>query len=130
MSKKAWKAVSLAGIVLTTIGASAGYIDIATGFRFEALSDHFEFLTLCLLVGAVIAFTGLIGWARHLKRPSRFRMAGWVFAFPWILCLLGYPIAGFNVHGPAPLVLLLIIPATILAVLLLLIRKAETVPTN
>lgn len=130
MSPKVWKAVALTGVALTTIGASVGYIDIATDFRFEALSAHFEFLTLCLLVGAVIAFVGLIGWGRHLERPSRVHMAGWVFAFPWILCLLGYPIAGFNVHGPAPLVLLLIIPASILAIVLLLVRNSNSVSTD
>ena len=81
MSKKAWKAVSTAGIVLTTIGASAGYIDIATDFHFETISDHFDFIILSSLVGAAIAFVGLIGWARHLEQPSRVRMAGWVFAF-------------------------------------------------
>jgi hypothetical protein len=52
-------------------------------------------------------------------------MAAFVFAAPWMVCLLGYPIAGFNVHGPAPLVLFLVIPASILAVVLLLMRKAK-----
>lgn len=66
MFKNAWKAVAITGTVLTTAGASVDYIDVATCFRFEAISYHFDFLTLCLLVGAVIAFVGLIGWARHL----------------------------------------------------------------
>jgi hypothetical protein len=52
-------------------------------------------------------------------------MAGLVFAFPWIAVLLGYPIDGINVHGAAPLVLMLIAPASILSIVLLLIRRQD-----
>ena len=66
---------------------------------------------------------GLIGWARHLDRPARVQAAGAVFAFPWVAVLLGYPIDGINVHGAAPIVLMLVLPATILSVVLLLMTK-------
>jgi hypothetical protein len=46
-------------------------------------------------------------------------MAGLVFVAPWIAGLLGYPIAGHNIHGPGALVMLLIIPASVLAIVLL-----------
>jgi hypothetical protein len=41
-----------------------------------------------------------------------------VFASPWIVGILGYPIDGFNIHGPSALLLLLIVPASILALVL------------
>lgn len=108
MSKTAWKVLSLVGLVFVLVGASAGYIDIATNFRFEWISDQFAYFILSLLVGTIAVFIGSIGWARFLDRPSRVRMAVLAFSTPWIIGLLGYPIAGFNVHGPAPLVLLLV----------------------
>jgi hypothetical protein len=34
--------------------------------------------------------------------------------------LLGYPIEGFNIHGPSALLLVMIIPASILALVLVI----------
>ena len=47
-------------------------------------------------------------------------MALSVFTAPWAALLLGYPIVGTNIHGPAAPVMMLIVPATILAVVLLI----------
>jgi hypothetical protein len=124
-AKAIWRVVAIAGIGFVTIGAAAGYVDIATRFRFEFISDDFEIFILALLVGTLISFIGLTGWARYLDRQSRVRMAGLVFAFPWIAVLLGYPIDGINVHGAAPLVLMLVAPASILSLVLLLIRRQD-----
>ncbi len=100
-------------------GAAAEYVDVATHFKFEFISDDYEFFGLALLLGVFLSFAGLIGWARHLDRPARVKAAGAVFAFPWVAVLLGYPINGINVHGAAPIVLMLVLPATILSVVLL-----------
>ena len=115
-----WKAGSIVGICLIAIGIGAGYVDIATHFNFQFLSDHFDIFLFAILAGTLSAFICLIGWARHLKRLARARLAGIVFAAPWLAGLLGYPIAGNNIHGPAALVMLLIVPASILALTLLI----------
>ncbi len=121
--KAVWKVTALVGVALVVTGAAAEYVDVATHFRFEFISDDYEFFGLALLVGVFLSFAGLIGWARHLDRPARVKAAGAVFAFPWVAVLLGYPIDGINVHGAAPIVLMLVIPATILSVVLLLMTK-------
>jgi hypothetical protein len=118
-----WGPIAIVGVCLVAVGISVGYIDVATHFRFEFLSDDFDIFLLALLIGVLLAFVGLIGWARHLQSGARARMAGLVFASPWIAGTLGYPIDGFNIHGPSALVLLLIIPASILAVVLLIMAR-------
>jgi len=115
-----WKPVAFVGICLIAIGVGAGYVDVATSFRFPFLSDHFDIFLLALLIGIVSAFAGLVGWARHWKRGTRARAAGIVFRSPLLAVLLGYPAAGDNIHGPAGLLLLMMIPASILALVLLL----------
>jgi len=72
-----------------------------------------------MFIGVTLTFLGLVAWARLITRAARVRMAGTVFASPWIIGLLGYPFAGANTHGPAALVLLLIPPAAPLSVVLL-----------
>ena len=121
--KAVWKVTASVGVALVVTGAAAEYVDVATHFKFEFISDDYEFFGLALLVGVFLSFAGLIGWARHLDRPARVKAAGAVFAFPWVAVLLGYPIDGINVHGAAPIVLMLVIPATILSVVLLLMTK-------
>jgi hypothetical protein len=115
-----WKVISILGGSLIAIGIAAGYVDVATRFEFDFISRNFGIFILAILVGVGLAFGGLIGWAKRLKREARVRAAGLVFAAPWIAGLLGYPIAGNNIHGPAALLLLVIIPATILALVLLI----------
>ena len=114
-----WKTTSILGMSFIAIAIAAGYVDVATRFEFDFISRDFGAFILATLVGIVLAFVGLIGWAKRLNRGARCRTAGLVFAAPWIARLLGYPIAGNNIHGPAALLLLLVIPATILALVLL-----------
>jgi hypothetical protein len=113
-----WKPIAIGGVSLVIVGISAGYIDEATHGRLNFLSDHFDIVLSALLIGVISTCVGLIGWSRKLKRGGRARMAGIVFAFPWIAGALGYPIDGFNIHGPSALVMLLIVPASILTLLL------------
>lgn len=106
--KAVWKVTALVGFALVVTGAAAEYVDVATHFKFEFISDDYELFSLALLLGVFLSFAGLIGWARHLDRPARVKAAGAVFAFPWVAVLLGYPIDGINVHGAAPIVLMLV----------------------
>jgi len=115
-----WKVISILGGSLIAIGIAAGSVDVATRFEFDFISRDFGIFILAILVGVVLAFVGLIGWAKRLKRGARARTAGLVFAAPWIGGPLGYPIAGNDLHGPAALLLLVIIPAAILALVLLI----------
>jgi hypothetical protein len=102
------------------LGIVGGYVDVATRFKFDFLTTHFGLFLAALALGVVIWSIGLVGWARRISRGSRVQMAGLVFVSPWIAGLLGYPIAGDNVHGPAVFVMVLIIPASLLAVVLLI----------
>ena len=113
-----WKTISLLGVALTAVGISAEYIDVATHFRFEFISDDFDVFTLSLLVGTVLSFIGFIGWSAQPGARRRGLTAGLILIAPWIVLLVGSPIGGTNIHGPAALVFLLILPATILALVL------------
>jgi hypothetical protein len=125
------KAISALGIVLIAFGISAGYIDVATHFRFEFTSDDFEVFILALLVGIVLSFVGLIGWAAQPGVRGRGLTVGLVLIAPWIAVLVGSPVGGTNIHGPAALVMLLILPSTVLASVLTMMagvkRNAEAV---
>lgn len=118
--KTVWRSIALVGVALVVTGAAAEYVDVATHFRFEFISDDYEIFGLALLLGVLLSFAGLIGWGRDLDRPARMKTAALVFAFPWVAVLVGYPIDGLNVHGAAPMVLMLIVPATVLSIILLL----------
>jgi hypothetical protein len=120
-----WKTVSLLGIALIAIGILAGYIDVATHFRFEFISDDFDIVILALLIGVLLSFVGLIGWAAQPGVRRRGSTAGLVLIAPWIVLMLGSPIGGTNIHGPAALVMLLILPATILALVLAIMARAK-----
>jgi hypothetical protein len=113
-----WKTISLLGVALTAVGISAEYIDVATHFRFEFISNDFEVFTLALLAGTVLCFVGFIGWSVQPGTQRRGLTAGLILIAPWIVLLVGSPIGGTNIHGPAALVFLLILPATILALVL------------
>lgn len=109
----------MVGVGLAAIGLGAGYFDVATHFRFAFLSDHFGVFLIALLLGILSSFVCLIGWARRLRKATRVRTAGIVFISPWIAGLLGYPIDGFNVHGPSALLLFPIVPAASILALVL-----------
>jgi len=114
-----WKVGAMVGVSLAAIGLGAGYFDVATHFRFAFLSDHFDIFLIALLLGILSSFVCMIGWARRLKKTTRARAAGFVFISPWIVGLLGYPLDGFNVHGPSALLLFLIMPAASILALVL-----------
>ena len=123
-SSATWRIISLSGVGLIAIGIGAGYFDVWTHFYFEFISSYFGFFLLAILVGIFSSFIGLIGWAKLLGRQRRARMAALVLISPWLAMLLGYPIAGTNIHGPSVFVMLLIIPASILALLLFFMSVA------
>lgn len=120
-----WRVVSISGLCLITLGIVVGYVDIATHSRFEFLSDHFDLFLYSLMFGILFAFSGLIAWGRHMKRGTRSRVAGLVFAYPWMAHFLGAPIDGGSIHGPSALLIFVFIPATILAVVLLIMPSAK-----
>jgi hypothetical protein len=115
-----WQLVSLAGVFLTALGTAAFYVDIAAHFRFDFIEDHYDAFGMSILIGIVIAFVGFIGWARLCDRQRRVVMAALVFIAPFAALLLGSPIGGTNIHGPSAISMMLTIPATILAVILLI----------
>jgi hypothetical protein len=121
MALRIWKAGSLIGVCLLAIGIAAGYVDIAAHFAFPFISNHFEIFLLSIIVGLLFAFICLIGWATHLHRAARARLAVMVFVTPWLVGAAGYPIAGTNIHGPAALLMYIVGPASILLALVLLI---------
>jgi hypothetical protein len=120
-----WKAVAILGMGLIAMGILAGYLDVATHFRFEFISDDFDSFILAMAIGVILSFIGLIGWAAQPGTQRRGLMAGLVFIAPWIVLLLGWPIGGNNIHGPAALVMLLILPASILAFVLAIMAAAK-----
>jgi hypothetical protein len=113
------------GASLIAVGVGAGYLDDASHFQFEFISDYSNVFGLGGLIGTLLSFIGCIGWARYLSRGHLVLMAVVVFAMPWAILLLGDPIAGTNVHGAAAPVMLLIIPATILTVVLLIMAALK-----
>jgi hypothetical protein len=114
-----WKIGTLIGTVLLVIGISAGYIDIATHFAVSLLSSNV--FPLSILVGLLLVFACLIGWATHVTRAVRLRLALLVFVAPWLGLAVGYPFAGSNIHGPAVFLMYVVGPASILLALVLLI---------
>jgi hypothetical protein len=114
-----WKLGTIVGVGLTTIGVGAGYFDEATNFRFPFVSDYFGMFLLGLLVGFVMSFVSIIGWARLLGSKGRSRTAMIVFISPWLAGFLGYPIERFNVHGPSALLWFLVMPAASILALVL-----------
>lgn len=101
------------------------YFDDVTRSAFEFISHYFDIFGLMVLIGVLLAFIGCIGWAKYLRKQRRALIAVVVFGLPWAALLFGYPIAGTNIHGPGAPVMLLIIPATILAVVLLIVAALK-----
>jgi hypothetical protein len=124
MALRIWKAGSLIGVFLLALGITAGYFDIATRFAFPFISDHFEIFLLGIIIGLLCAFICLIGWATHLRRSARGRLAVVVFVAPWLAGAAGYPIAGTNIHGPAALLMYIVGPTSVLLAFVLLIMAA------
>jgi hypothetical protein len=126
-----WKAGALVGVCLTVIGVSAGYVDVATRFRFSFLSENFGFFIGTLFAGLLLAFVATIGWARRLSRSGRLRTAGLVLVLPWLGVLLAEQVEHFNVHGPSVFLYYLVLPVTsLLAIVLFFISGAPDQQKN
>lgn len=105
---------------MIALGTAAFYIDVAQHFRFDFIEHHYDAFSYCILIGVVFSFIGCVGWARLCSKHHRAMMAGLVFIAPFAALLVGSPIGGTNIHGPSAITMMLIIPATILAVTLLI----------
>jgi hypothetical protein len=129
-----WKAGVLVGVSLIVIGVSAGYVDVATHFRFSFLSTNYGIFMGALFAGLVLSFVATIGWARGLTRNGRLRAAGLVFVLPWLGVLLADQVEHFNVHGPSVFLYYFVLPVALLLAFVLLLMsglrdhhgKAET----
>ncbi|MCU1249525.1 MAG: hypothetical protein JWQ49_2554 [Edaphobacter sp.] len=113
-----WRAISVVGASLITVGIGAFYIDDATRFHFEFISDYSEVFGLLGMIGLLLSFIGCIGWATQLRKRNLVQLVFLVLLAPWLALLIGYPIAGINYHGAAAFVMMLIVPAAILAFVL------------
>ena len=112
--------LACAGTFLIASGGAAFYIDAAARFRFDFIEYRYDEFGISILIGVIFAFIGCIGWAKFCSKQRRAMMAGIVFIAPFAALLVGSPIGGTNIHGPAAITMMLIIPATILAVVLLI----------
>ncbi|MGA2113759.1 MAG: hypothetical protein ABSH56_03290 [Bryobacteraceae bacterium] len=77
-----WTIGIFVGVVLIVIGVGAGYVGDAAHFRFDFLSSHFGWFIWALLVGIVLSFVAVIGWAKQFPAGTRRKAAGIVFAAP------------------------------------------------
>lgn len=117
-----WTVGILVGVFLTVIGVGAGYVDVATHFRFDFLTTYFGWFIAALLVGIVLSFVAIIGWAKQFPDGTRRRKAaGIVFAAPWVVALAASSVEGFNVHGPSVFLFFLVMPVSWLLALVLVI---------
>ena len=64
-SSSIWRVVAIVGICSIAIGIGAGYVYLASHFRFEFLIDIF---LVALSIGTLSGIIGFVGWARQLKR--------------------------------------------------------------
>ena len=116
-----WTVGIIIGIILIVTGVGAGYVDVATDFKFDFLSRHFGWFILALLLGIVLSFGAVIGWAKQFAAGTRRRTAGVVFVAPVVAALALNSVQGFNVHGPSVFLFYLVMPAAWLLALVLLI---------
>jgi hypothetical protein len=116
-----WTVGILIGVFLVVIGVGAGYVDVATHFRFDFLTTHFGWFIFALLVGIVLLFVAVIGWAKQFPDGTRRRAAGIVFVAPWVMALAANWVEGSNVHGPSVFLFFLVMPVSWLLALVLVI---------
>jgi hypothetical protein len=107
------------------VGIGAGFLVDCAHFDSEFIDNDFDVFASAGLVGVILCFIGLIGWCRRLARERRVLMALSVFIAPWIVLLLSYLTVGVHLHGSAAPVIMLIFPATILAVILLIVPSVK-----
>lgn len=75
---------------------------------------------VCILLGTVIVSVGCIGWAKLKNSKVRATMAASVFAAPLLALLIGGPVDGINIHGPSAITMMLLLPFSALAFILLI----------
>jgi hypothetical protein len=90
----------------------------------ELPSAYFDYFGMGILVGILLTFVGLVGWAKQLGKQKRQQFAAFAFFTPWLGLILGYLDDGLNLHGSAVLVISLILLGTILAIILLIMAAA------
>jgi hypothetical protein len=120
MKLRRWRLLTLLGAILTTFGLAAFYVDVAAHFKFDVIEQHYTVLGVCTLLGTVIVFVGCIGWAKLRNSKVRAIMAAAVFAMPLFALLIGTPVDGINIHGPSAITMMLILPYSALALILLI----------
>ena len=113
-----WRITALCGVFLIAIGTACFFFDDALTGWFG--NRFLEILGVGAVLGVLLAFIGLIGWAKQLGKQARLQMAAAIFFTPWLSLFPGYLIDDMNIHGSAGPVMLLILLGTILAVVLLI----------
>ena len=111
---------------MIAIGTSAFYVDVAARFQIDFIEQHYGEFGIGILIGLILAFVGCIGWARCCTKQQRASMAAIVFITPLVALLVGSPVDGINIHGPSAITMMLIIPATLLAAILLVMAALDT----
>jgi hypothetical protein len=120
MKLRRWRLVTLLGAILTTFGLVAFYVDVAAHFKFDFIEQHYTAFGVCILLGTIIVFAGCIGWAKLRNSKVRAIMAAAVFAAPFFALLIGSPVDGINIHGPSAITMMLVLPFSALALILLI----------
>ena len=113
-----WKNTSLLGVCLITLGFAYYLFDEVTIDRFG--SSVLTVFAYAALVGVLLAFIGLTGWATQVGRKKRLRMAASIFFASWIPIFSGYLVDGMNMHGSAGPTVMLVLLAIILTTILLI----------
>lgn len=131
MKLRRWRLVTLLGAILTTFGVAAFYVDVAAHFKFDVIEQHYTVFGVCILLGTVIVFVGCIGWAKLRNSKIRAIMAAAVFVTPLFALLIGAPVDGINMHGPSAITMMLVLPYSALALILLIMAAVgrQTVGT-
>jgi|GEM_PF-3823395 len=120
MKLRRWRLVTLLGTIITTFGVAAFYVDFAAHFKFDIIEQNYTVFGVCILLGTVIVFVGCIGWAKLCNSKYRVIMAAAVFAAPFFVLLIGSPVDGINIHGPSAITMMLVLPFSALALILLI----------
>jgi hypothetical protein len=113
-----WRNTGLFGVLLITLGTAYFFFDEATNDWYG--TDILTVFAIIGMLGVLLAFIGLIGWAKRLGKTRRRHLAAMVFFAPWIAAFFGYLVDGLNMHGSAGLVFAILFLAISLTVILLI----------
>jgi hypothetical protein len=94
-----WKVLTIAASCVVAVGLGAVGVDFATIGRFELISRNFGVILVAILAGATALLVALIGWATVLGKVGRIRIAFFAFLLSFGVILIGFLLAGTNVHG-------------------------------